>query len=185
MSRQGWGECLITAETDSTAMTNTVTATSIIPAAARFTLPANFYDIGKTLRIRAAGRVTMLSAATITFQLNHGTTGLTSVFSGGAITMNTTVKTNVSWWLDLTVTCRSIGSGTTATLMGIGEWNSEAVTGASAGTRGSVNMPAATPAVGGGFDSTVANVVDLMAIWNTASASNSIQTHIYELWADN
>jgi hypothetical protein len=184
MSRQGWGECLIAAETDSTAYTGT-TATSVIPAAARFTLPANFFDVGKTLRVRAAGRVSNIvtTPGTLTFQVNLGTTGTTSVFNGGAISLNTTAKTNVTWWLDLTLTCRTIGSGTTSTLMGIGEWNSESVVGATAGTRGSVNMPAATPAVGGGFDSTVANVLDLLATFSLSG--NSLTTHVYELWSDN
>jgi hypothetical protein len=179
MSRQGWGECLVTAESDGSAVTGT-SAGTLLPSGAKFTLPANFFDIGKTIRVRAAGRISNIvtTPGTLTFNLLFGAT---NVFASGAVSLNTTAKTNVSWWMDLTLTCRTIGSS--GTLMGIGEWNSESVVGAAAGTRGSVNLPASAPTVGGTFDTQVSQQVDLQAIFSLTG--NSIQLHIYELWAEN
>jgi hypothetical protein len=192
MSIQGWAETLISSQIDSTALTNTVTPTSILPPAARFTLPANFFSaIGKTMRIKAFGRVSNIvtTPGTLTLDVRFGTIATPIVvFNGGAMQLNAVAKTNVTWYLEALLTCRSIGNGTLATMIGAAQWTSEAVVGSplpAAGGAGCFNLPASAPAVGTGFDSTTTNVVDLFGTFSIANAGNSIQTHGYALEALN
>lgn len=184
MSMQTWGETLISAQSDGTALTNSTTATSILPAAAKFTIPANYFAIGRVLRLNAWGRISnvVTTPGNLTLDVRFGST---VVFNGGAMALNTTAKTNVAWRAIVMLTCRSIGSGTSATLLGQGDWCSESATGSAAGVANDILMPASAPAVGTGFDSTASQTVDLFATFSVASASNSVQLHQYSLEAMN
>lgn len=182
-SRQTWQESLIVSEVDGTALTGTAAA-SIIPPAARFTLPANFMDVGKALRVTAKGRVSNIvtTPGTLTLDVRMGPTSNIIVFNGGAMQLNAVAKTNVSWIFDAMLTCRTIGNGTVATLFGIGQWTSESVVGSalpSAGGSGTLLCPASAPAAGTGFDSTVAMVADMFGVFSLTG--NSLTTHEYLL----
>lgn len=186
MSQQTWNESLIAAIGDSVALTASITPTSIIPAAARYTLPANFFYVGRKLRIIAQGRVSNIvtTPGTITLDVRLGAV---IAANGGAMALNIVAKTNLPWWLCMDLTCRSVGSGTSATLMPQGFWKSESVIGSplpAVGGVGELLIPSTAPAVGTGFDSTISNIVDLFGTWSLNNA-NSIQTHQYELIALN
>jgi hypothetical protein len=182
VSLQTWGECLISSQVDGTAVTGTAAA-AVQPPAARFTLPANFFSIGKALRLIAWGRisniVTTPGTLTLDVRFNTGTV----VFNGGAISLNTTAKTNVAWRLEMLMTCRSIGNGSVATLLGQGNMTSESVVGSAAGVANDALLPASAPAVGTGFDSTTAQTVDLFATFSLTG--NSLTCHQYTLEAMN
>lgn len=180
MSLQTWEETLIAAQVDGSPLSNSTSATSIIPGAAKYTLPANYFDVGRALQIIATGRVSNIvtSPGTLTLDVRLG--GII-VFNGGAVSLNAVAKTNVSWRFETILTCRTIGTSTTATLIGGGTLTSESVVGAAAGTTVTASLPAATPAVGTGFDSTTALVVDLFATFNTANAGNALTLHQYVL----
>ena len=185
MSRQGWQEVFITSAGDGAALTASVTPTSIIPAAARFTLPANFFTFpGQAIRVRGAGRVsTVTTPGTLTLDVRFGPSGNIVVFNGGAMTLNATAQTNATWEFEVTLVCRAIGSGTAATVLGIGSFESRALVGSAAagsGYAGAALLPDTAPAVGTGFDSTVANIVDFFATWGTSNA-NSITCHQFVL----
>lgn len=184
MSLQTWVETLITAQIDGTALNTSTTATSIIPAAAKYTLPANFFQIGRALRVTARGRISNIvtTPGTITLDVRFGSI---VVFNGGAVSMNTTAKTNVSWEFEAILTCRAIGASTSANLMGIGSLTSESVVGAASGTTITACLPASAPAVGNGFDSTAAQTVDFFGTFSINNANNSIQVHEYILEALN
>lgn len=184
MSLQTWSETLISAQVDGTALSNSTTATSILPAAAKFTLPANYMAIGRVLRINAWGRVSNIvtTPGNLTLDVKFGST---SVFTSGTMALNTTAKTNVSWRAIIMLTCRSIGASTSATLLGQGDWCSESAVSSAAGTANDILMPASAPAVGTGFDSTTSQAVDLFATFSIANAGNSIQLHEYTLEAMN
>lgn len=187
MSLQTWQETLVSAQVDGTALNTSATPTSIIPAAAKFTLPAGFFQIGKVLRVTAKGRVSNIvtTPGTLTLDVRLGAV---VAFNGGAMQLNAVAKTNVSWIFDCMLTCRAIGNGTSANLMGLGQWTSESVVGSplpSAGGSGTLLCPASAPAVGSGFDSTVAQVVDLFATFSVNNAANSIQVHEYMLESQN
>src|SRR3954464_1541789 len=109
MSKNTWVELLSFSTADGTALGNSTTATSILPAAAKYTLGANFFDyIGKKLRIRAAGRVSNIATTpgTLTLDVRLGSV---VVFNGGAMALNTTIKTNVTWTFEAELEARALG----------------------------------------------------------------------------
>lgn len=181
MASQGWQNLLINSQVDGTALTASTTRTSILPAAAKFTLPAGFFDrIGKKIRIKAAGRVSNIvtTPGTLLLDVGFGVAGAVVAASGGAMSLNTTAKTNVTWRLEWDLTCRAIGAS--ANLMHTGEWKSESVVGSAAGVAGVVMLPASAPTVGANFDSTALQLVDLYGTWSLNNA-NSILCHDFEL----
>jgi len=176
MSLQGWQESLISAQIDGTAVTGTTPA-SLLPAAAKFVLPANHFLIGRALRIIASGRISNIvtTPGTLTLDVRLGAV---IAANGGAMQLNAVAKTNVSWYLEWLLTCRAIGGGTSANLMHQGKWHSESVVGSplpSVGSSGELSLPASAPAVGTGFDSTAAQIIDLFAAFSLTG--NSIQLH--------
>lgn len=109
MSMQTFVETLITAQVDGAAHGNSVTATSILPATAKVTLPAQYQYIGRSFLVRAAGRVSNIVTApgTLTLDLRFGAV---IVANGGAMALNIVAKTNVPWYLEWLLTCRAIGT---------------------------------------------------------------------------
>jgi hypothetical protein len=184
MSLQSWQETLITSAVDGTQILNTTVQASIIPPAAKYTLPAGFFSVpGKEIRITAKGRVSCVvtTPGTLLFQVLFGAT---AVYNNAAAAMNLNVvaKTDVSWWFEYTGTCRAIG--TSANLMGVATFQSEAVVGSglpTVGGNGSLIVPASAMAVGSNFDSTVAQVVDLQAKFSVATATTALTCHAYKL----
>ena len=180
MSMQGWVELLAAAPTDGPTLTNVITATSLLAATSKPVLAAQYFDKpGKMIRVRAKGRFSTVvtTPGTFTFDLRLGTA---VVFTGGAMALNIVAQVNATFDLDITLACRSIGSGTTATLLGCGFFCSRAVIGspaATAGGAGELLLPDTAPVAGTGFDSTVAQTIDMFGTWSVASASNSITVH--------
>lgn len=176
MSVQLWNERFITSGEDGTALASSTTATSILPASRKFTLPSYFFDgVGKELRIRAAGRISTTATPTITFDVRFGSV---IVFNGGAVTTASGI-TNLTWILDVTLTCRSIGASTSATMLGTGQ-----LFGVNTAIACSM-LPASAPAAGTGFDSTAAQTIDLFATWSANSASNTITCHQFSIDSPN
>lgn len=180
MSLQTWQETLIVAQSDGTALGNSTTETSIIPAAAKLTLPANYYNtIGQVLRCKAWGRISNIvtTPGTLTFRLKFGST---TIVTATAISLNTTAKTNVTFLLEISAILRAIG--TSANFMNAGIFTSESVLSSPTGTAGSFMLPASAPAVGSNFDSTASSgLIDLTAQWSVANAGNTLQVHMYTL----
>ena len=180
MSMQGWVEVIAAAPTDGTALTNSVAATSLLAATSKPVLAAQYFDKpGKMIRVRAKGRFSTVvtTPGTFTFDIRLGTT---VVFTGGAMALNVNAQTNATFDLEVTLTCRSIGNGTAATLLGLGFFSSRAVIGSPAvgvGGAGELLLPDTAPVVGTGFDSTTAQTIDMFGTWSVASASNSITVH--------
>ena len=187
MSIQTWVETLVTAQSAGAALASSVAATSLLPTAAVYTLPSNWFYIGRMLRLRASGQISATSAGpTLTFAFWLGTLATPIVvFNGGANPLVARATTNVAWDLEMIMTCRAIGSGTAANLIGTGKLTSEACLGSAASVAVVNNLPLTAPAVGTGFDSTITNVANLAATWGTSSASNSIQLMQYALEAMN
>jgi hypothetical protein len=186
MSNDAWYRVLAAAQVAGGSLASFTTAASMLPAQAKYTLAPDDWWIGKRFRINAAGQVgnVVTSQPTFTVSVNFGST---SVFSGGAMLTSTTAHTTVPWMCQIDLTVRSIGSGTAATVMGQGWFTSRAVldSGATAdlitGGHPTLLIPETTPAVGTGFDSTIANQVDFLVACSASSASNTWQLHQYEL----
>lgn len=179
--QQSWTQVLIRAHVDGPALANSTTATSLLPPAAKKTLAANFVEVNDGLMVDAHGRISNIvtTPGTLTLDLKLGSV---VVATSGAMALNVVAKTNVPWVLRWQLTCRAIG--TSANFMHQGTWTSEAVIGSplpSAGGAGTLLLPSSAPAVGSTFDSTAAQVVDLVATWSVANAGNSITLHGFEL----
>lgn len=182
MSRQLWFEPFVSAAGDGTALTNSTTATSLLPAANKFTLPSAFFQYadGTTLRFRATGRISTVvtTPGTLTLDIRFGSV---VVFNGGAMTLNTTAQTNVNWVFEADLVIRAVGASTSANVIGQGFFMSHAVIGSPAPTAGGCGthlLPYnAAPAVGTGFDSTASQTIDFFGTWSVANASNSITLH--------
>jgi hypothetical protein len=185
MSQQTWVETLVTSQVDGPTLSAFSTATTVLPSHAIYTLPSNYMYIGRMLRIRAFGRMSSFTSGTFTWQVMLGPTSNIIAFTSGAIT-NVVSLTNQTYDLEIILTCRSIGSGTATTLMGVGEITSSILTGGtSAAQAGTWVMPTTAPAVGTGFDSTVANQINLFLACSVSNAANAQTCHMYSLEAMN
>jgi hypothetical protein len=181
----GYWETLVNAQVDGAALT-AAAAASCIPAAAKKTLPANYFDyIGKQLLIKASGRIScaVTTPGTARYDVRFGGT---VVADSLAMSLNIVAKTNVNWWLELILTCRAIGGS--ANLMWQGIWLSEAAINTAVPTTGpgpgGFTLPFnAAPAVGANFDSTIAQQVDLF--FTQTVATGSMTLHQYSLISPN
>lgn len=180
MSMQGWQQLLVSAQADGSPLTNT-TPTSIIPAAAKYTLPANTFQIGTVLRATVCGRISNLNPTpgNFTFDLRLGAV---VAANGGAISLNTAqASVNVTFEAVCTATCRAIGQSTSANLMFQWKITSSAFSLLATAATATVYGPATAPAVGTGFDSTVTQAVDIFGTFSVNNAANTITVHQYLL----
>lgn len=164
--------------TDGPALTAAATA-SALPTYVPTTIPAGYWQIGRQWRLTATGRISTVvtTPGTARYDLRMGAV---TVFDTLAISLNTVAKTNVSWRLEVLLTCRSVGTGTSATLFGQGYWLSEAniltaVPATGPGPGGCLVPFNTAPVVGTGFDSTVANALDFR--WTQTVATGSMTMH--------
>lgn len=181
MSFNSWQQTLITQQAVGVAVTNTTAATSVLLGQAKFTMPAGLLQfIGQKLKVKASGRLSTAASApgTLNLGINFGSI---NVYTQGATGTLATSASNLTWKWDADLVLYTVGSGTAATLYGSSTLTSF---GLSASTPIYVG-PVSSPAPGTGFDSTVASVVDFLATWSVASASNSIRCDDYELMLAN
>lgn len=172
-----WNATLQTQAAAGAALTNSTTATSILPGQAKFTLPAQSLQmVGQKIRVKASGRISSAAATpgTLTLDLRFGSI---IVFNGGASPTLATSGTNLTWRAEMELYLATVGSGTAATMYGTGELKSAILS----ATVPLMLLPVSAPAPGTGFDSTIANVVDMFATFSVASASNSIRCDDFEL----
>lgn len=160
-------------------------AASCIPTASRLILPNNYWTVGKQWIVHISGRISCVvtTPGTARFDLRTGPSGTIIAFDSGALNLNTVAKTTVPFLLEVVLTCRAVGSGTSSNLFGVGKLTSEAVVGAplpSAGGNGVLLCPVGTPAVGTGFDNTAANAVDWF--FTQTVATGSMTVHQYAIW---
>lgn len=186
MSRSTWVETLITAQGDGPAYNTSTTPTSILPAQAKLTLPAQFFHApGDKVRIKGFARLSNIvtTPGTLTVDVRMGPTANIAVYTSAAMQMSTTAHTNASLEFEINLTCRSVGNGTVATLEGLGKFTSQALSltavADSTTTMATLLAPATAPAVGAGFDSTAAMLVDLFATFSVNNAANSLTLHDY------
>lgn len=180
MGLNTWQETRAVLRASGPALASSTTDTSVLNADARTVLgPDDLNTVGKQLKIGATGRIsTTTGTNTLAFSVRFGSV----IVANPALTAITLVasQTNVSFWLEFLLTMFAVGSSTNANLM----WQSQITSTAVGGTSpiaSTALVPATAPAVGTGFDSTAAQVVDLFAKWSVSSASNSVQLHEYRL----
>lgn len=188
MGKQTWQETLVTQQAVGTSFATYTTAKSVINPQALYVLPANFWYIGRKMRVTAKGGIGTLvtTPGTIQFQVKMGPTANIAVFDTGAIQLNATAHTNLPFWFEAELTCRAVGSGTSANLMGLAQVTGRMLTLTAGQTDDAQGMqtilsPQTAMAVGTGFDSTTASILDFWVGFSISSGSNSIQIQTYSV----
>ena len=157
MSRQFWNETVAWATASGASVNTTLTETIIFP---NVTIPANFMQDGRCLRIRALGEYSTLGSGTVTriVTLRWGGVGGTVICKTGTIT----VLISASHWLwDVDCVVQTRSNGSSGTLMGNGTVR---YFGGTAPTVGSATgAPAVSPMTNGGQTTPAVATVDLTA----------------------
>jgi hypothetical protein len=147
---------------------------------AKYTFPANFFEVNKCIKIHASGRVSTVISTPGTFRFDVRLGG-TVVFDSLAILPATAAaRTTVPWNLELELYCQAAGDSTTATLHpGRCTFTSSDIIASAldvAGPVGCAMLPwNSAPAVGAGFSSVVSQQFDLF--FTQTVATGSIQLH--------
>lgn len=173
MPRQFWSEAVAWATSDGTAIASTTTETAIFAK----TIPADYMQDGRTVRLRVFGKYSTTATPTMIFGLRWGTaTGGVLLCKTAACTTPSGV-TNAMWDLDVLGTVRS--NGATGTIMANGTariFAAVAGTVASATGEGLVTPMSAggvvTPAVAT-CDFTADTALTVTLTWSASSASNT------------
>jgi len=182
MPRQFWTELLWIVTADGTAIANTTTETIVF---SNVTIPANYMQDARTLRITAVGRHSTTGTPTIRFRVRWGGVGGTLIWDSGTITCGSGITAGLWGIHDLTIVTRA--NGATGTVFATGF---VVIGSALAPTVGSATGAAAVGVFGSAGDDTPAAVtVDLTAdtalaisaTWSAASASNTLTGHQYLL----
>lgn len=184
MSMQTWREVLVAGVADGPTLT-LAAAASCIPTGSRIILPNNYFYVGRVLKLTLAGRLScaITTPGTARFDVRLGPSGTIVAFDTGALTLNSTGKTNVPFRADILLTCRAVGSGTASNLMGNAVLVSEALVAGlvpSAGSNTIQNAPVGAPAVGTGFDNTAANALDVFYTQTVATGSMTLHQYLVE-----
>lgn len=191
MASQSWAQELVNVSAAGTLYNTYTTAQSMLKAATAtamstgfITLPPGFFQIGGRIEIDFHAAISWASGNTMTITIN---VGAQAAFVSDALKVTTTGGTTISSTGKILLTCRSVGNGTLATLMGGGYWQGRMIVppGATAGadySAGSgISSLKESPAAGTGFDSTVAQTLDFLVAMGTSSASNGFQMHQYSV----
>lgn len=166
------------------AVTLAATDKALYPAANFPLLGSNYWWVGKKIKIRLFGRMTTgATPGNGTFDVYWGSgvdaTG-TIIASSGTLALSVN-QTNVSWWVEIYIHCRAIGSGSTGSLFvtGIAHFN----VGVLASTLQPMMIPATAPAAVG-VDTTAANIVSVQ-FKRSGSTAETMQVHDMEVIALN
>lgn len=162
----------------------TAAAASCVPTYFPTTLPAGYWQIARMWRLTMTGRIScaVTTPGTARFDVRLG--GIVA-FDTLAIPLNIVAKTNVRWHLDVLLTCRAVGSGTSANLFGSGYWLSEAnllvpLPTVGPGPGGAMVPFNAIPAVGAGFNSQSALTLDVFFTQTLATGSMTVHQAMIE-----
>jgi hypothetical protein len=159
-------------------------AASCVPTYVPTTLPAGYWQIGRMWRLTASGRIScaVTTPGTARFDLRLG--GVVA-FDTLAIPLNIVAKTNVPWFLQALMTCRAVGSGTSANLITQAFWLSEAalnvaVPATGPGPGGNTLPYNTAPVVGTGFNSQSALTLDFFFTQTVATGSMTVHQFMIE-----
>lgn len=174
---------IVTLTTAGTLYNTYTTAKSILPAAAIPTLPANFWSVGKQMRIRGVASLSNIVTTPGTMAIQVKVNSVIA-FTSGNIQLNATAHTLLPFNFEILMTCRAIGSSTSANFMGTGSgWGIHPTLTAgqtdAANTSGMFVLPVTAPTVGTGFDSTAATAIDLWWGFSISDAGNGVRIEQY------
>src|SRR5260221_4927758 len=187
MASQSWGQLIANIPVAGTQYNTFTTAKSMLTSATATEASTGFVTLGPGFFQRGALLVIDFVAAisnrvtgpdTFTIQVMIGAV---IAFTTGAITLTTTAHTNIPLRGHIELSCRTVGNGTLAALMGIAVLTGQMIqqggtAGADSATlSNTIIMPNTAPAVGTGFDSTVSNTLDFWVAQSVSNAGNGFQ----------
>ena len=182
MSRQYWQEALAWATASGTAIASSATETILFP---NVTIPANYIQDGRLLRMQAFGAYGTTATPTLIITVRWGgVSGTVLCKTGAMVTTSGTgggASLTATWMLRLNIQCRSNGS--TGTLMSNGHLVLYTSTVGTAGTVTNYGMdqPIVSGSTGGTTpvvvtaDLTADTALSLTAKWSASDPANSIQ----------
>lgn len=192
MSRQFWVELVAWATATPTAVAASTTETVLFP---NITIPANYMQDGRALKLRAFGSYGTTATPTLIFAVRWGGVSGTVLSKSAALTLTSGVGGGASmtamWELEIVIQTRANGSA--GSLMTNGNGTMFTSTAPTAGTVTNYGLPFALASGATGGTTPVAVTADLTAdtplsltaLWGTNNAANSIQGLNYELESRN
>lgn len=193
MASQSWGQLIATIpiagtqyNTYTTSQSMLTTATATEASQGFVTLPPGFFQRGSLLVIDFLAAISNRVTGPDTFTINIKV-GSVTAFTTGAITLTTTAHTNIPLKGKIELSCRTVGNGTLAALMGISVLSGQMIqqggtAGADSATiSNTIIMPNTAPAVGSGFDSTAAQTLDFQTAQSVSNAGNGFRLDEYRV----
>ncbi len=178
MTLQTFNEVLISRVADGTTISNTVTETVMVPD---YTFPANYFYQGRTVRGTVIGVssnvVTTPGTLTMRVRMGAATLSATYVVASQAISLDTTARTNFSFFFEFVLVCRSSGTAGTAHTMGNIELANPLST-----TPSSYLFPQSAPAAGT-LNTEIANVMSVSAQFSVATSPTNLTSKHFVLEA--
>ena len=188
MSRQVWYELTSNDFTATATLQNTYTTTkSVINASDVLPFPANFFTLGKKIKIEITGGLSNIITTPGTYTPSVRLGG-NSVAEPAAIQMTTTANTLANWicqiWLEVQV------AGAAAQFMH--SWLIQSINTCNVGGSGA-NLAAGTglmsgpnpPALGTAFNATTALNLDFFNGFSISNGGNGIQIRQYRVFSEN
>jgi hypothetical protein len=158
-------------------------AASCVPTYVPTTLPAGYWQIGRIWRVTITGRVSVVVTTPGTLRWDIRLGGVVAADTL-AVLGHASGKTNVNFYLEGLLTCRAVGSGTSANLMNQWMLMTEAIINTAApttGPGGGYALPWNTaPVVGTGFNSQSALTLDCFFTQTVATGSMTVHQFLIE-----
>lgn len=140
-----------------------------------------FARIGKKMKIRLFGRITTVATpGNLTVDVYYGTGAAANgvLLASSAAQTLVANQTNLSWEMEITVHCRSIGSAGTLFVDGKAIFNTAVI------AAGTFLIPASAPVVSAACDLTAANIISVQ-VKRSGSTAETMQVHDIEVYASN
>lgn len=158
--------CIFTQTADKTIADTTTETTMFGTGVGTLTLPANFWVVGKTIRMEIHGDFADTGNPTVEVQAYYGAT---SLIDSGAIALSGLGGTE-EWECTVLITCRSVGA--TGTVETVIDWEYETTTGSSVVERLDVSGTLTV------IDTTASGALDATFQWGTAAAANTLTSEV-------
>lgn len=192
MSKQFWEEAIAWATASGTAIANSTTETILFP---NVTIPANYMQDGRALKLTAYGGYGTTATPTLKFSVRWGGVAGTVLCAQAANVTTSGVGGGASmtamWMVEVVIQTRANGSSGTLMTNGYSTLSTSTLLTAGTVTNYGQVAPLASGATGGTTpvavtaDLTADTALSLTATWGTANAANSIQGHTYVIEALN
>lgn len=177
MPNTTWQELVYNSTADETPVANTVSESVIFPV---YTFAPNYLSNGRSIHVRARGKLSTAGTPTIKFGVRLGGVGGVLLAETEAITNGSGV-TNVNWSLDVTIQVRT--NGATGTVLAFGVLLLHTAAGTVAINVFSISGYDA-PAVAT-VNLTIEQDLAVTCTWGTASASNTLTTMMAQIIEQN